>query len=67
VGVAVGTGVSLVGTRLISSLLYGVEPHDPVTFVSMIGVLLLVALISGLIPAIRASKTDPSGALRSAG
>ena len=65
-GVAVGTGVSLVGTRLISSLLYGVEPNDPVTFVLMIAVLLFVALISGLMPAIRASRTDSAEALRSA-
>ncbi len=66
VGVVVGTAASLLGTRLISSLLFGVEPHDPVTFVSMIGVLLFVAFISGLIPAIRASRTDSAGALRSA-
>jgi predicted permease len=66
VGVVLGTGASLVGTRLISSLLFGVEPHDPVTFLVMIVVLLLVALVSGLIPAIRASRTDSAGALRSA-
>jgi len=66
VGVVVGTMASLVGTRLISSLLFGVEPTDPVTFVSMIGVLMAVAFVSGLIPAIRASKIDSAGALRSA-
>lgn len=32
IGVAVGTGVSLAGTRLLGSLLYGVEPTDPLTF-----------------------------------
>lgn len=66
VGVAIGTGASLVGTRLLGSLLYGVEPTDPLTFAGMITVLMLVALLSGLIPAIRASRTDSADALRSA-
>lgn len=66
IGVAIGTLVSVLGTRLISSLLYGVEPTDPKTFGAMIGILLVVAGISGLIPAIRASRTDSAGALRSA-
>lgn len=66
IGVAIGTGVSLVGTRPLGSLLFRVEPTDPVTFAGMITVLVLVALLSGLIPAIRASRTDPADALRSA-
>ncbi len=65
VGVGIGTGVSLAGTRFLGSLLYGVEPTDPLTFGGMITVLMLVALLSGLIPAIRASRTDPADALRS--
>ena len=67
VGVAIGAGVALLGTRLIRSLLYGVEPSDPLTFMGMIGLLLVVALFSGLIPAIRASRIDSAGALRSGG
>jgi ABC-type antimicrobial peptide transport system permease subunit len=65
-GVVVGAAVSLVGARMLGSLLYGVEPTDPVTFVSMIAVLLAVAFVSGLIPAIRASRTDSASAPRSA-
>jgi len=65
IGVAVGISASLVGTRLISSLLFGVEPTDPATFVVMVGVLLAVATLSGLIPAIRASRIDSADALRS--
>ena len=65
IGVVIGTGVSLTGTRLLGSLLYGVEPTDPVTFGGMITVLMLVALLSGLVPAIRASRTDSADALRS--
>ena len=66
-GVAIGVIVSLVGARLIGSLLYGVAPTDPLTFVVMVGILLLVALISDFIPAVRASRTDSAGALRSSG
>jgi ABC-type antimicrobial peptide transport system permease subunit len=65
IGVAIGILVSLVATRLIGSLLYGVEPTDPTTFLGMVVTLLGVALVSGLIPAIRASRTDSAGALRS--
>jgi hypothetical protein len=65
VGVGLGTVLSLIATRLIGSLLYGVEPTDPLTFLGMVGVLLVVSLFSGLIPAIRASRVDSAGALRS--
>lgn len=67
VGIVVGTVVALIGSRMISSMLFGVEPTDPVTFAAMIAILLSVALVSGLIPAIRASRTDSATALRSAG
>jgi putative ABC transport system permease protein len=66
VGVSIGAFASVVGTRMISSQLYGVEPTDPLTFGGMIALLLVVALISGLIPAVRASRIDSAAALRSA-
>ena len=65
VGVAIGTVMSPAGTRLLGSLLYDVEPTDPVTFGGMIAVLMIVALLSGLVPAIRASRTDSADALHS--
>jgi predicted permease len=65
VGVSIGSVGALLGTRLIGSMLYGVQPTDPVTFAAMIGVLLLVSLLSGLVPAVRAARTDSAGALRS--
>jgi predicted permease len=64
IGVAVGIAASLIGTRLISSLLFGVEPTDPGTFVVMVGALLAVGATAGLIPAIRASRIDSAHALR---
>lgn len=66
IGIVVGVLFSVAGTRMISSMLYGVEPTDPMTFVVMIAILTCVALVSGLIPAIRASRTDSATALRSA-
>ncbi len=62
-GILIGVGVSLGGNRLMGSLLFGVEPTDPVTFAVVIAVLMTVALLSGLIPAIRAARTDPARAL----
>lgn len=66
VGVLAGALVAAVGTRLVSALLFGVQPTDPVTFAGTIVVLLGVALVSGLVPAIRASRVDSARALRSA-
>jgi predicted permease len=65
VGVAIGAGGSLVVSRLIESLLYGVGSTDVPTFVSMSAVLLSVAALAGFLPARRASRTDPMVALRS--
>ena len=64
VGVGIGL-VSAVGlTRLMSSLLYGVEATDPVTFGAVAIMLTAIALVSSYFPALRASRTDPLVALR---
>ena len=47
-----------------SSLLYGVEATDPVTFGVVVAVLVAVALVASYLPALRASRTDPLEALR---
>jgi ABC-type lipoprotein release transport system permease subunit len=64
-GVAIGAGLSFVGTRWIGSLLYGVEPTDPFTFGAMAIVLLVTSALAGYIPARRASNVDPTTAIRS--
>ena len=63
-----GIGAGLVAAwalvRYIASLLYGVPPHDPVTFVAVPIVLLVVAMLASVVPARRAARIDPVTALR---
>ena len=64
-GIAFGTLGSLAATRLMRTLLYGVGPGDPATFAAAAGGLALVGLLASLIPAQRATRVDPTIALRS--
>jgi putative ABC transport system permease protein len=63
-GLAAGIVAALALTRLLSSLIYGVSPTDPMTFGGVVALLAVVALIASLIPAIRATRIDPATALR---
>ncbi|MGH7475414.1 MAG: ABC transporter permease [Longimicrobiales bacterium] len=64
IGLVLGIGGALLGTRLLSSLLFGVSSTDPFTFATAPAVLALVALAACLIPARRATRVDPLTALR---
>ena len=64
IGVVIGVPVALAGDRLISNMLFGLRPTDPVTLVSATVILLIVAAIAGYLPARRASRMDPMVALR---
>jgi predicted permease len=63
-GVSIGVGGALILTRFLSSLLYEVSAHDPLTFSGVAALLMLVALAASYIPARRAMKVDPIVALR---
>jgi ABC-type antimicrobial peptide transport system permease subunit len=65
VGIVLGTAASWIVARLLRSQLFGVSSTDPATFVAMIVVVTAVALISGYLPARRASRIDPTVAFRS--
>lgn len=64
IGIVVGTAVALWSARWVSDLLFHVSPRDPVVFVVVGGVLLAVSLGASFLPAVRASRVDPSVALR---
>jgi putative ABC transport system permease protein len=64
-GVIAGGAVSYWAARFVGSLLYGLEPHDPVTFAAAAAVLLITGLLAGAVPAWRAARIDPTTALRS--
>ena len=65
VGILLGTGASWIAARLLRSQLFGVSSTDPATFIAMIVVVTAVALVSGYLPARRASHIDPTVAFRS--
>ncbi|HEY6271570.1 MAG TPA: ABC transporter permease, partial [Terriglobales bacterium] len=63
-GVALGAGAALALTRLLGYLLYRVSPRDPMAFGSAFTVMAIVSLAASLLPAWRATRTDPVRALR---
>ena len=64
IGLAIGIVASLVLTRFMQEMLYGVRPFDLLTFVAVSAVLLLVSLIASAVPAYRAARLDPMQTLR---
>jgi len=64
IGVVIGSAGALVSTRLMQSFIWGVTPTDPLTFIGVVAVLLAVALLASVIPALRVLRLDPAKTLR---
>lgn len=64
-GIAIGVGLAVVATRMLSRVLEGVSPTDPLTFGAVVIVTAAVTLAASLVPALRASRAEPGLVLRS--
>jgi ABC-type antimicrobial peptide transport system permease subunit len=63
-GVAIGLAAAFLFTRLMRSLLFGVEATDPITFAGISLLLAMIAILASYIPAQRAARIDPLTSLR---
>ena len=64
VGIVLGIAATAAVSRVLSSVLYGVSPLDPVAFSAVTMFLVIVALFASFLPALRATRIDPNEALR---
>jgi len=64
VGLVIGTAGAFAATRTMQTLLFGVAPKDPLTFIAVPALLVLTAVVATWIPASYASRADPATALR---
>jgi ABC-type antimicrobial peptide transport system permease subunit len=63
-GVIAGAGITLLLTRAVQSMLFGLRPRDPLTLLGSSALLLAVALVASFIPARAAARVNPIQALR---
>ena len=64
-GIAIGLMIALLTMRFMSSLLYGVSAHDPITYITIACAVVMAAMLACYLPSRRAAKIDPALALRS--
>lgn len=64
IGLAAGLAIAFTGARAIAAFLYGLSSHDPATLLIAAVVLIAIASLASLLPAIRAARIDPASALR---
>jgi ABC-type antimicrobial peptide transport system permease subunit len=63
-GVVIGISVTIASARVVSHLLFGLAPEDPVTLAAAMAFLIAVAAVASIFPARRATRIDPVVALR---
>jgi ABC-type lipoprotein release transport system permease subunit len=64
IGIALGLPAALAAARWVESLLFRLEPADPATIAGAVLLLMLTALLSAYVPALRAARVNPVAALR---
>jgi predicted permease len=65
IGLALGVGGAFVAASVIRGLLFGVAPHDPVTFIGVAVTMAAIGIVACWIPALRAARIDPAITMRS--
>lgn len=63
-GTVVGVGLSVLAGRAVDSILFGVGPFDPLTYGAVTVLILGVAVVASLVPAVRAGRTSPAVTIR---
>jgi putative ABC transport system permease protein len=63
-GLVIGLGLAAFAARLLTTMIHGITPLDPVTYASVAGLLLVVVVAASYVPARRAARVDPVSALR---
>jgi len=64
IGVLLGLGLSLLLTRFLRGLLFGVSAMDPLTVLAVTALLFLIAVVASYLPGLKAMRTDPVAAIR---
>jgi ABC-type antimicrobial peptide transport system permease subunit len=63
-GLVLGVGGAFLAARVMQGLLFGVAPHDPVTFVGVALMMAAIGIVACWIPALRAARIDPAITMR---
>jgi ABC-type antimicrobial peptide transport system permease subunit len=63
-GLLIGCALARAASKLLKSMIWGIEPGDPVSFLAAVAALLLVALLASVLPSLRVAKINPAETLR---
>jgi putative ABC transport system permease protein len=64
IGLVVGVVGAFAATRVMQGFLFGVEPHDPITFIAVVAMMTVIGVVACWIPAVRAARIDPAITMR---